>query len=97
MRIVPNRIVVAFVAELKVYEFWGLKGRFAELLRILERKLGGKCSQTCATNLATRRDDGPGGSQIRETNLATRGLPNWVTNLATRWIVRAWAGGLGVR
>jgi hypothetical protein len=33
---VPGRIVVAVVAELKVYGFWGCEGRFAELLGILE-------------------------------------------------------------
>jgi hypothetical protein len=35
---VPGRIVVAVVAELMVYGFWGCDGRFAELLRILEEK-----------------------------------------------------------
>ena len=34
----PGRIVVAVVAEYRVYEFWGCEGRFAELLRILETK-----------------------------------------------------------
>ncbi len=36
----PGRIVVAVVAELRVYGFWGLEERFAELLRILEMKSG---------------------------------------------------------
>jgi hypothetical protein len=35
---VPGQVVVAVVAELRVYGFWGCEGRFAELLRILEKK-----------------------------------------------------------
>jgi len=38
---VPVRILVAFVAELKLYRFWGGEGLFAEFLRILE-KMGDK-------------------------------------------------------
>jgi hypothetical protein len=34
---VPGRIVVVVVAELRVYDFWGCEGSFAELLRILEK------------------------------------------------------------
>ena len=33
---VPNRIVVAFVAELRMYGFWRREEVFAELWRILE-------------------------------------------------------------
>jgi hypothetical protein len=35
---VPGQIVIAFVAELKVYEFWRGRRLFAELWRILEKK-----------------------------------------------------------
>jgi hypothetical protein len=34
---VPGQIVVAFVAELKLYRFRGVGGMFPELLRILEK------------------------------------------------------------
>ena len=34
----PGQIVVAVVAELRVYRFWGGEGRFPELLRILEKE-----------------------------------------------------------
>jgi len=34
---VPDQIVVAVVAELTLYEFGGRGGRFAKLLRILEK------------------------------------------------------------
>ena len=59
---VPGRFVVAVVAELRVYGFWGCEGRFAELLRILEKRgesvggedAGGVGYQICATNLALR-------------------------------------------
>ena len=33
----PGQIVIAFVAKLKLYGFWRGEGRFAELLRILEK------------------------------------------------------------
>jgi hypothetical protein len=33
---VPGQILIAFVAELKLYDFWRVEGRFAELSRILE-------------------------------------------------------------
>ena len=36
----PSRIAVAFVAEIRGYGFGSFQGRFAELLRILERKSG---------------------------------------------------------
>jgi hypothetical protein len=36
--LVPGQIVVAVVAELTVHGFWGCEGRFAKLLRILEKK-----------------------------------------------------------
>jgi hypothetical protein len=63
---VPGQIVVAVVAELRVYRFLGCDGRFAELLRILEKKcewVGGEdgnrvCCRIGATNLATRRGFG---------------------------------------
>lgn len=35
---VPDRIVVAFVAKLRLYGFWGGRGPFTELWRILEKK-----------------------------------------------------------
>jgi hypothetical protein len=35
---VPSQILVAVVAKLTLYGFWGGEGRFAELLRILEKK-----------------------------------------------------------
>jgi len=35
--LVPNQILIAFVAELTVYVFWRVEGLFAELLRILEK------------------------------------------------------------
>jgi hypothetical protein len=46
----------------RVYGFWGCEGRFAELLRILEKKgesvwrrdADRLCCRICATNLATR-------------------------------------------
>jgi hypothetical protein len=52
--------VIAVVAELKVYEMWVGDGRFAELLRILEKKrrwVAAGCvgCRICATNLATKR------------------------------------------
>ena len=58
---VPNRIAVAFVAELRVYGFWILKGRFAELLRILERKSGNGLASVAefARRIWLRGDDGP--------------------------------------
>jgi hypothetical protein len=34
---VPNQILIAFVAKLRLYGFWRGEGRFAELLRILEK------------------------------------------------------------
>jgi hypothetical protein len=34
---VPGQIVIAFVAKLTLYKFRGSEGRFAELLRILEK------------------------------------------------------------
>ena len=33
---VPSRILIAFVAELRVYGFWGVYGQIAEFRRILE-------------------------------------------------------------
>lgn len=35
---VPGQILIAFVAKLKRYGFWPGEGRFAELLRILEKE-----------------------------------------------------------
>ena len=34
---VPGQILIAFVAKLTLYGFWPGEGRFAELLRILEK------------------------------------------------------------
>ena len=36
-QLVPGQILIAFVAKLKLYGFWRGEGRFAELLRILEK------------------------------------------------------------
>jgi RHS repeat-associated protein len=44
-QIVPVRIVVAYFAELRVYGFWGVKERFAELLRILEEVWATQCGR----------------------------------------------------
>ena len=41
----PGRIVVAFVAEFRLWGFWHVEGTFAELLGILEK--------ACVTNLVT--------------------------------------------
>src|SRR5262249_35559869 len=35
---VPGQILIAFVAKLWLYEFWPAERRFAELLRILEKR-----------------------------------------------------------
>ena len=35
---VPDRIVIAIVAEFKVHRFWCVERRFPELLRILEKR-----------------------------------------------------------
>ena len=43
----PGQILIAFVAEFRLYGFWGGDGLFAELLRILEKD--------GATELATRQ------------------------------------------
>jgi hypothetical protein len=53
---VPNRIVIAFVAELRLYGFWGREGCFAELLRILENEeriglLAASCGSRLLPNL----------------------------------------------
>jgi hypothetical protein len=63
---VPNQILIAFVAELTLYGYWGEKRLFAELLRILENRgamaLGRwvDSSRMVGMGLADRMDMGVG-------------------------------------
>jgi hypothetical protein len=50
---VPSRILIAFVAELRVYGFWGVDGQIAEFRRILEEPARGQSG--AATELAEWR------------------------------------------
>jgi uncharacterized protein YfaQ (DUF2300 family) len=95
--VVPGQIVVAVVAELRVYRFLGCEERFAELLRILEKKCecGGRddenrvCCRIGATNGATRRGVGRsvrGAVRIGEV-VAELARRIWLQSMSGRMVV----------
>ena len=85
----PDGIVVVIVAELRVYGFWGREGRFAELLKILEKK-GEPVDGAVARKLPNWRDEF--GYAARCRLVGSRRSWDWwrrccrigVTNLATK-------------
>jgi len=59
---VPGQILIAFVAEFRLYGFWGGDGLFAELLRTLEKD--------GATELGTRSARGGSMESVESIGVA---------------------------
>jgi hypothetical protein len=57
---VPGEIVVLLVAKLSVYGFWPRRGRFAELLRILESGLVSLLREWRGAHCGRSESDGDG-------------------------------------